>query len=229
MFNDKVSLIFEYDKTSPLFVRQANIEMTENNVDNAIEILLAGLNKYPNFPTAHILLGKAYTLIGEYSKALEQIKTGSELMHSKKTFEHYRNEIDNIKKQRSLFSESRGNAFIPDLKFFEEQPNLFEQEDTKKTEQESLKNFEEDLEELAKKISTASIDDIKENIDSGNLSFENIREGNTIVSETLAKIYEAQGEFQEAIKVYEKLNIRTPEKKDYYLQKISELKNKLNS
>jgi len=48
-----------------------------------------------------------------------------------------------------------------------------------------------------------------------------------IVSETLAKIYLAQGEIQEAIMVYEKLRKKEPARENYFSQKISELKSKL--
>ena len=47
------------------------------------------------------------------------------------------------------------------------------------------------------------------------------------VSETLAKIYVTQGEFREAIEVYQKLVKKTPSKQEYYLQKISELQSQL--
>jgi len=48
-----------------------------------------------------------------------------------------------------------------------------------------------------------------------------------LVSETLAKIYIAQGEIGEAIKIYEKLTERKPDKKETYLKKIEELKFRL--
>ncbi len=49
-----------------------------------------------------------------------------------------------------------------------------------------------------------------------------------IVSETLAKIYVAQGEFREAIAVYEKLSQKNPGKEEYFSQKIAGLKSKLS-
>lgn len=45
----------------------------------------------------------------------------------------------------------------------------------------------------------------------------------TIVSETMAKIYEQQRAFPEAIKAYEALIKQRPEKEDYYLSKIQAL------
>lgn len=48
-----------------------------------------------------------------------------------------------------------------------------------------------------------------------------------LVSETLAKIYISQGEFKEAIKIYEKLIDRKSENKEKYLYTIEELKSRL--
>jgi tetratricopeptide (TPR) repeat protein len=49
----------------------------------------------------------------------------------------------------------------------------------------------------------------------------------SLVSETLAKIYISQGEFKEAISIYEKLIERKPEHKEKYLHSIEELKSRL--
>ena len=49
-----------------------------------------------------------------------------------------------------------------------------------------------------------------------------------IVSETMAQIYEIQKAYTTAIKVYKKLSENYPEKKEKFLEKISELEKKLN-
>ncbi|TAL70251.1 MAG: tetratricopeptide repeat protein [Bacteroidetes bacterium] len=49
-----------------------------------------------------------------------------------------------------------------------------------------------------------------------------------LVSETMAQIYEIQKAYTTAIKVYNKLCEKFPEKKEKFQEKISELKNKLN-
>ena len=82
VFNQKVSLIYEYDNKSPLFARVADIELERNNIDEAIQILTDGITHHPDFSVAYFLLGKAHTLKGNYGQALKFVKKGSELIHS---------------------------------------------------------------------------------------------------------------------------------------------------
>lgn len=49
-----------------------------------------------------------------------------------------------------------------------------------------------------------------------------------IVSETLAKIYISQGKFKEALEVYKKLLLKSPDKKDYYQARVIEIESQLN-
>lgn len=223
-FNQKVSLIYEYNNRSPLFARLAGIEIEKNNLDTAINILTEGIKNYPEFSVAYFLLGKAYTLKGDYSQALSFIKKGSELIHSPKSFEYYFNEIDSTKKQRSFFNISRWVEYAND--------NL-----TNNTNSASSKNVsviaDESIEETLTKL-TIEIEGANQSISDARIkileskSKEELNK-NLIVSETLAKIYANQNEIQAAISVYKKLIKRNPERESYFNSKIEELKAKLNA
>ncbi len=232
IFNEKVSLIFEYDKSSPLFVRQANTEIENNNVERAIEILNEGIKLYPDYPTAYIVFSKALSLTGEYGKALQQVKIASDLLHSPQTYEYYLKEIEGIRKRSSLFASSRGNAFIPEFNQFEEeiQPDLFDEELGLKLmgNDEQVNNVVD--KESGKLVDETSIAKISESQDESSDDKPNQEnESDFIISETLAKIYASQGEYKEAIIVYEKLIQKTPSKKEDYIQKIKELNSRFKS
>lgn len=49
-----------------------------------------------------------------------------------------------------------------------------------------------------------------------------------IISDTLAAVYFAQGAYQEALEMYEKLLTKHPDNQDFYSEKIEEIKKKLN-
>jgi len=56
-----------------------------------------------------------------------------------------------------------------------------------------------------------------------------VQEDDDLVTETLAKIYANQGNYEKAIKAYKKLQLKYPEKKVYFAAQINALKNNLNS
>lgn len=63
----------------------------------------------------------------------------------------------------------------------------------------------------------------------GNVAKLSITDNEDFVSETLAKIYEKQGYYAKAIKVYQKLTLKFPEKSAYFatrMEALNELKNK---
>lgn len=229
IFNDKVSLIYEYDKQSPLFVRVANTEIENNNVEEAISILNSGLEIYPSYAAAYLLLSKAQTLIGNYSAALKAAKTGSDLINSKKTYDYYLREIETIKKQRSLFEVTKRNVFFGSEEKNESSssPDLFTSKDfSSQSFNDDISSIDDRLSEIAKEISSAKIAEVSSSDEKKNSPF-GFSDKSIIVSDTLAKIYSAQGEYKEAIEVYNKLINKFPAKKEYYSQKINELKEKL--
>jgi len=206
----KVSLIYDFNKKSSLFIRAANSELEKNSIKKAIEILTAGIKSYPNYPIPYLLLGKAYAAAGDFSLALKNIKTASELLNSKETYDYYFKEIENIQKKKSLFG----------FKSSDEKEKI--KTEPSRPEYYPLSN-KENLEKLAKELTSSKPSDKQKDL-TKKYEEEEPSEDSIIVSDTLAKIYEAQGENEEAIKVYKKLISKFPHKEVFYSQKIAELK-----
>lgn len=206
----------------------ANSEIESNNLERAIEILINGIKSYPQYAAAYLLLGKANILTGNYATALKYIKKGSDLIHSKKTYDYYFKELENIKKQRSLFQNSSRSSFLPetDLTGIPDEPELFEDKLNDTSSNDILRHFADHSDmnfrdRSLEKNSEAKADSYSDSL-LGSFSGNNM-----IVSETLAKIYSTQGELREAIEIYKKLIKKNPEKEEYFSQKITELKSQL--
>jgi len=224
IFDEKVSLIYEYNKKSPLFVREANTEIFANNVEKAVEILKQGLIYFPNYPTAHIVLAKAFTLLGNYDEALASFKKGCELINSDASYNFFAEEVASSKKMRSAFGKIPRQPFTFENDFSDESNNVFVADHEPLIEE---TDFDDRLDEIAEKIASIKIPPLK--IETREVESESDFPSEVkIASETLAKIYVAQGEFKEAIEMYRRLIPKNPSKKEYFLERISELQAKYN-
>jgi tetratricopeptide (TPR) repeat protein len=212
IFSSKLSYIYESNKNSPLFVHAAAEEIDKKNITGAIEILENGIKNYPYFPPAYITLSKAYALSGNYKLSLDALKTGTDLMHSKKTYDFYVREIEGIRRHQNLYN-VKDNPGRQELSSLQNKPET----------DESMKDIEDRLEELAREISSSKIPPGSSDFKPEAEKNDNSASGNIIVSETLAKIYISQGEIEEAKKVYLKLIQKHPDREDYYRKKIDEL------
>ena len=222
----------EYNRNSPLFVKMANSQIEENNIDEAVEILRTGLKTYPEHPVAHLLLGKAFALMGNYGKALEYFKKGSDIIQSDETYNYYVSELEKVKKQRSLFEASRANSFFNSSKKLQKAPkapDLFNAKSEAIAEKELAVSIDERLAQLAEQISKVKLSASTGSTTTHTDFTDILSQDNMIVSETLAKIYVAQNEYDEAIKVYEKLVKKEPSRYEHYTEKIKEIRSRLIS
>ncbi|MGE5353353.1 MAG: tetratricopeptide repeat protein [Acidobacteriota bacterium] len=227
LFEEKLALIYEYNRKSPLFVRAAGIEIEKNNLHKAVSILQDGLAEYPNYPTAYILLGKAQMMLGNFDEAEEAFKKGSGLIHSKETLYYYTGELEKRRRKNSNMESRR-------VSFLDADPENTTKGKPEKSEipQEDPINpptIEERLDDLAKEISSAKISlniNPEEKMPEAKGKTPEPAES-AIASETLAKIYLSQGKFSEALAIYKILLKKSPEKKDAYQAKIEEIEQQL--
>ena len=228
IFSDKVKLIYGHNKKSPLFVRAAYFEIENNNFDEAVFILRQGLKSYPGNPVAILLLARTNALMGKKELAAKLIRKGSNLVHSKETYNFYMEELDSLEKhaavpglrgEKIFFNENADskedeNFVLPDIK-----------EEDKPEETEAIENR---LEQLAKTIASAKLPPPGDEKNIEIPALDRLSENNLVVSETLAQIYVSQGQYNEAIKVFNNLIKMKPAMTDYYSEKIEEIKIKFN-
>lgn len=210
---EKVKLIYEFNKNSPLFVRVAATEILNGNYLEAIRILDEGIDIYPNYASAFLVLAVAKAYEGKEEEAKIVAKIGADLINDEKTYAAYENKIKEIIEERKSITETLRPSFIDDNKE-ENVVSLVELE------------LEDKLDVLAKQLSKAKIIPKEEAADNPTSVPE--FKGQKIVSETLAEIHIKQKNFGEALYMYEELLGRKPEKVEQYLQRISDIRTMMN-
>jgi tetratricopeptide (TPR) repeat protein len=217
----KIKVLYDRDNTSPLFLKIADFYLTENNFQKALLILEEGLKIFPEHPLAFILIGKANSMLGNFDAADLYFKQASELLDSNRTYSYYKNEFklnDINDKPVSPFDSSRGSIFIN---------TSVEKEDYTKTNEKSTdksQSVDDRLDQLAREVMNARIEKKDDDFIPETNQNSHSPDKSKLASETLANIYLSQGEKSEAIKIFELLIDRKPEKREYYLAKIAELK-----
>ena len=212
----RAKLIYERDNNSPLFLRIADSYLQSNNPEGAISILETGLKNFPDHPLAFILMGKANVMMKEIEMAEYFFKKSGELSNTNRTYSHYKKEYKLPDKQHSPFDTSRGSVFI------------------KSSEDEMLKSDEfipdksQPVEDRLAQIANELINKRLEQTDNFPLRDPEQQQyspdKSKLATETMANIYLSQGQKSEAIKIYELLANRNQGKKEYYLEKIRDIK-----
>jgi tetratricopeptide (TPR) repeat protein len=217
-FISRARQLYEQNKSSPLFLRVADSYLSSEEIPKAISILENGLKYYPDHPLALILMGKALHIIGKDEEADKIIKQSGELLNSEQTYDYYMKSLNLPDKRFSLFDLSRGSFFVKSI----------DEENASESLPEESKNnpvsVDDKLGELAEEIMTAKIKRNNDITDTETKENNFTADKSKLASETLANIYLSQSQKSEAIKVYETLIERNPEKKEYYLVKISAIK-----
>ena len=194
----KIELLYQINDHSPLFITIAYKKLLDNDLDGSLSLVDKGLTEYPDHPSALILKSKILIKKGNFSQALKLIKKASNLLGSSKTFDFYLSELETLDKQ-SIKIEDR------------------EQLDSSQDHLPSLENISEKLSESNPLKSNSEIK-------TTSTSDYSVIDDSLIITDTLAKIYFNQREYNEALRIYSKLKSKHPEKSDYYDSKISEIK-----
>ncbi len=201
---------------SPLFARLASYYLKEGQIQKAVDVCMEGLKHYPNYATAHLVLGKCYEAMGRNIEAILEYGRAAKTMPDNPTVLGLLKHVE-LREQESfrVFSEERTSK-------------LKERKDTIP--------FETYVEERhEQKESTAEfllrrLQDVRKNAPQSAPRHQPVEEPQTnavapskIVTATLAEIYATQGEYKEAIEAYRKLVSQRPIEAERYVKRIAQL------
>jgi tetratricopeptide (TPR) repeat protein len=217
---------------SPEFVKLANYYLINGNVNEAINLLHVGLNFYPNYTTARLLLGKCYLANRYYidaKKVFEQLLSDYPDLSIARKYLDVAAELT-----KSEVSRKHDEDIVPKLEFkapefndFDYNYNLFP-------------SYEVD------ELTGGNIDENSVDVNPEFTEFKNVIESThffkrekvkpslekkrlrnkfevKIITETLADIFAKQGNYFDAIEAYTYLLKIKPERKERLESKISEV------
>lgn len=222
---------------TPEFVKLSNYYLINGNINEAIELLQAGLKFYPNYTTAHLLLGKAYLsnryfidakilfekLLSEYPEmaiAQKYHEIASDLVKTEVSRRHEDDIIPKLEFKAPVFNDYDFNFNLFPSYEIEE---LFSDKIDSTAVEES-----NDYDEFRKVFESPHF--FKK--DNSKPSFEKKRLKNKfevkIITETLADIFARQGNYFDAMEAYTYLLKIKPERSEVLERKISEVEVQIN-
>lgn len=206
---------------SPLFIRYANLLFANEHYEECISVCMKGLQIYPNYLTAKLILLKAYMkaeYLSESEILFNEIKSKLTNNELKQKIESNIRNLKSISKQEKIYYPSAVRNKIEFKTFngsFQLQENLFSEftlkdffssdEENKIYENKDFLNYQYQFEnfhfrKLKKDPNTIQIQDreVKNDPDTSSELFNKIK----IVTETLADIYASQKNYKEAFDAY---------------------------
>lgn len=197
---DQLETRFARDQHSPLFARLAGEYLRARRFDEALKLCLDGIQRFPEYATAHFIAAQCFAQKGEFEPALRHIEHALDALPDNTILLALRKSwLDKSKTPREYVDRlSPMNVSLP--------------------------------EKVTEKIKTDEQTAPKSEITSQPSTSEPTKEvlgDSPITSVTLAEIYAMQGAYEAAIAMYRKLQKQKPHQADQFEMKIRELKEKL--
>jgi tetratricopeptide (TPR) repeat protein len=213
---------------TPEFAKLANYYLIDGRVNEAISLLHQGLNFYPDYTTAKLILGKSYLANRYYydaKKLFEGILSDYPNMDIAEKYLEIANDLS-----RSEVSRKHEDDIIPRLEFkaiefhdYDFNYNLFPSYEIEEIETVSFDDESQEFTEFKDVFKSPNFFK-PERV---GMKFEKKRLRNKfevkIITETLADIFARQGNYFDAIEAYTYLLKIKPERKEQLESKISEV------
>ncbi|HEY9114210.1 MAG TPA: hypothetical protein VIN10_05880 [Bacteroidales bacterium] len=192
------------------------------------ESTIAGLNElvkeFPYCPSIHILLSLNYFNEKDF-RYDASLKLTAVYAGSRRILKNHIEKMGTLGETVHLPDEDSGIEKVDDSKAKEEEPRptveIEESPAPSKTKAELIDEFIKNLPGISRPKSTF--------FDPVDAAKPSITDQENVISETLAKIYFDQKYFEKAIKIYERLSLKFPEKSSYFAALIEKAKNELKS
>ena len=216
---EKTEDIFNTNPKSHLFVRAVEKKLRAEDYPGAMEILQKNIIRFTDYPTALLLYGETLAATGFFREAEENIKKASNILNSEKTFHYYMERLERYRKTRLDYEEDSSSKEVIEVKDDELESLAKELTGAKISSEENEEASMEDK----NNDETETPQPVKEEDKQKKGGVFNFFGGEDLISETLAGIYFAQGNLEEARSIYEKLIALQPENEGHFRNKIAEV------
>ena len=203
------------NRKSPSFARLASYHLKEGQIQKAVDICLEGLKHFPDYATAHLVLGKCYEAMGRNIEAMLEYRRALKAMPDNPTLQGLFKRVEQREQEAfRAFSEERSRK----LKERKETVTFDKYIDDGIEQKESTAEFLlRRLQDVKKSAPQTMPDSTSEAASPRAVS------PSKIVTATLAEIYATQGEYREAIEAYKKLMSQRPIEAECYIKRITQL------
>jgi tetratricopeptide (TPR) repeat protein len=197
------------------FARLASYCLKEGQYQKSVDICLEGLKHFPDYATAHLILGKSYEALGRNIEAMLEYRRTLKAMPDNPTLQGLLKRVEQREQEAfRAFSEDRSRK----LKERQETITFDKYVDDGVEQKESTAEFLlKRLQDVKKSVPAATLDRPSDDVSSPAAS------PSKIVTATLAEIYATQGEYKEAIEAYKKLVSQRPIEAERYVKRIAQL------
>ena len=209
---------FANNPKAPTFARLASYYLMEGKPGQAVEVCLVGLRFFPEYATAHLVLGKAYEAMGRTVEAMLEYRRACRAVPDNPTVAALLKKSEQREQEAfKAFAEDRARRLHP-----QRNSMTIEQYSAR---QESIS--ESTSEFLLQRLHEAKQGVLPEQDVARAIPEEEDREAPRIVTATLAEIYANQGEYREAIEAYRTLSTQQPDDAERFNKRITELEGML--
>lgn len=223
-------------------IQKAAKHLKKNETSEAVTLLTEMVETFPAHATAHLLLARAYRKDKQYQEALASL---ARVKYWSSAEAAVKEELHRVVRAKTNIKEQAPEKEVASVGPSAADPQASSADVSSSPSNELVRDLQErlgppkteldedikDLNSLIHQLEGARIQpepDFMSSEEEDRLEAGSQEEKEEVVSETLARIYVTQKEFQAAADTYEKLAVQHPERSDEFLEKARAIKEKAN-